>query len=495
MIYRTIISSLFLLGLCVPTQGQDTKPEGQLADTLETFIEDVRQDWQVPGLSVIVVNRNGVLFQKGFGTISASSDRAVDNETMFNIGSNTKAFTALLALDLVEEGTLDLDKPIKEYMPDLVLYDEILTNSLTTRDVLSQRSGLIRHDLVWRGAPISRTEIFEALRYLEPEAPIRSKFTWNNMLYVINGDLIERITGKSWRQNVKERLLDPLGMDASVTALSEVQAQTDNHITPHTLYGDQPQERYWFNVDTIAPSSAIYSNALDMANYMQFQLNQGNFEGNQLIDSALMKQQRTPYTIITNDAFYGLGVSLADYKGTLRMNTGGSINGAASISLFPEAGFGVMVMTNMYRTGINNVIINTIADQLLGVEAEDWQQPALAEFRAEKEAAKTAGAPQLPQKTGTQPTHSLADYAGRYTHPAYGTLTVEQEGEQLHLSVNELDQMLTHHHYDHFLLNTSENAFYPPILFQFHINERGDIDQVSAPLEPKAPNPVVFVKQ
>ncbi|WP_244918744.1 serine hydrolase domain-containing protein [Paenibacillus dendritiformis] len=288
---------------------------------LHGFSEYIRQQmeqWKVPGLSIAVIQGQQIVMAEGFGLRNVEQGLEVTPETLFAIGSCTKAFTAMSAGMLVDEGKLDWDRPVKEYLPNFKLYDSIATERITIRDMLCHRSGLPRHDLMWYNAPFTREEIIERLQYLEPNHDFRSKWQYNNLMYMAAGYLVGQLAGVPWEQWVQERIFAPLRMDNSNFSIDEMERHP-NAAVPYIDKDNQVQATAYRNLDVIGPAGSINSNVMEMANWVLLQLNQGTFQGQQLVTEGSIATMHTPQMPCGSSHFwkkelpictYGLGCAL-----------------------------------------------------------------------------------------------------------------------------------------------------------------------------------------
>src|SRR4030095_13793074 len=253
-------------------------------------------------------------------------------------GSSSKAFTAASIAMLVDEGKLKWDDPATKYLPGFQLFDPYSTRELMVSDLLSHRSGLTRGDLIWYGSAYDRDEILRRVRYLKPSWSLRSRFGYQNIMYLAAGQIIPAVTGKTWDDFVRERIFTPLGMKSTNTSIRTL-SSSDNVATPHAKLNDKVQVVAWRNIDNIAPAGSINSNVLDMAQWVRLQLGDGVYEGKRLISSAAIKEMHTPQTIIRREGpmeslypeahflTYGFGWFLSDYRGRKVVEHGGAIDG------------------------------------------------------------------------------------------------------------------------------------------------------------------------
>jgi CubicO group peptidase (beta-lactamase class C family) len=480
------------------------QPSAKTFKEIDAFIEKARTDWQVPGVGVAIVQGNKVLYAKGFGPADLESGRIVDDNTLFAIGSSTKAMTALSVLQLVDDDLVELDKPVREYLPDFRMYNDYLTNHLTVRDLLTHRSGLPRHDVVWYGAADSRKELFGKLQYLEPTAGLREKFQYQNLMYMTAGYLVGELRNRTWEGVVKEHIFAPLGMSRANFSVTEMAADP-NHAKPYRLEKDVVKPYEFRNIDAMGPAGSVNASANEMSAWLIAQLQGGKFGENQLASPELIQESHQsqmwlegggPYSTYDNGggpSTYGLGWFITTHKGHKMVEHGGNIDGfSAMVAMLPKDSIGIVVLTNMNGTILPALIRNYVFDKMLDEKPRDWNGEFL-ELRktmmAQQEKEKDEE--DLKQVKGTTPSHPMSDYAGEFFHPAYGTINVNTEGDSLHFSYHAASFTLGHYHYDVF---SADHPVFGNMKVAFHTNIDGEIDRLSTSLE-AAVDPLEFKRQ
>ncbi|MCB0623745.1 MAG: serine hydrolase, partial [Saprospiraceae bacterium] len=456
------------------------------------------KEWNVPGVAIAVVRDSQVVLTKGYGWANVEGKQRVDAGTLFAIGSSSKAFTATGVMQLVDEGKVDLDEPVITYVPNLRLYNDELTNNLTVRDLLCHRSGLPRHDVAWYGSGSTREELIAKMAYLEPNAQLRETWQYQNFMFMAAGYLIEQVTGQSWEAYTQKHLFDPLQMSNSNFSVIDLQ-KTANRAWPYQEEEGEVKVMEYRNIDAIGPAGSINSNATEMANWLILQLNEGRFQGKQVISGTSLHETHKPQMVMPGDmttdeifySSYGLGWMITSYRGHLRVEHGGNIDGfSASVCVMPRDGIGIVVLTNMNGTALTGVIRNYIVDKMLDLEVHDWNTELLEQRNKAREASLLATEEEedLARVNGTAPSHAPADYVGLYRHPGYGQIEVRQKDDgSLEIGLNELGfSDLVHYHYDVFKV---ESAF-GQLKFQFAYDLRGKISQLSSRLEPSLDAPI-----
>lgn len=481
----------------------------QFFDGFDEFMAETMAAWDIPGMAVAVVKDGEVVHQQGYGLRDVDAELPVDEHTVFAIGSSSKAFTATTIGMLVDDGLLDWNKPIREYMPDFQLKDPFATERMTAIDLLCHRSGLPRHDLMWYSSPHGRKEIFDRLRYLEPSKDFRTFLQYQNLMFMTAGYLVEVLTGQTWEEFVAARIFAPLGMTSSNSSVLDTQ-KGDNYALPHVKPEDEACKKIPFrNIDNVAPAGSINSNAVDMAKWLQFNLAEGKWGEEQLIAAETLAEIHTPQMPFVTAArmfpfidehpelghtSYGMGWFIHNYRGSKAIHHGGAIDGfIAQVAMLPQENLGVVCLSNMGGKHAPVAVAFNVFDRFLEKEPIDWNT-IIQEYTAEALGKAKAHEEQIyaAKHPDTTPSHDLAAYVGEYTHPAYGTLLVEAHDDQLTCHYNTLDLIAEHLHYDQFLLRNDLSPL--PIPASFITGLLGAIEKLEVQLEP-AVAPIVFLKE
>ena len=481
---------IFALLFFVNTYGQNNEPVTNL-NGLEPYIENAMKEWSVQGCAVAIVKNGKVIFSKGFGFRDVKNQLPVTPNTLFAIGSCTKAFTAASVCLLVDEGKIEFNKPVINYIPTFKLFDEYVTNHIIVKDILCHRSGLPRHDLAWYGADeLSRKKIIENLRYLEPSFGFREVWQYQNGMFALAGYLVEQVSGEKWENIVAKKIFEPLDMKSSNFSVLESQKSLD-FSKPYGERKDVVKELPFRNIEAMGPAGSINSNVNDMANWMIMQINGGKFNGKEIITEGTLRQTQTPQMVIqsamSDEVFYssyGMGWMITSYRGHLRVEHGGNIDGfSASVCLMPRDSVGVVVLTNMDRTSLPSIIRNYAVDKILELSEIDWNKKLGDDRKKMKEASKELKDKKDPNRVeGTSPSHPLKSYIGKFEHPAYGTVDISlKNDDELNLKFHTFNLDLSHYHYD--IFETAESEEYPKIKLTFVTNTKGEIDKVTIPLQ------------
>lgn len=496
-ISNPILLTAFLIAILLlyihPIQAQATSP----LEGLDTYIEQAMKDWGVPGLAIAVVEGDSVAYAKGFGTRTIYKNEPVDEHTLFAIGSNTKAMTVTALGMLAHEGKLSWDDKVIDHLPDFHLSDPYMTHNMTLRDLASHRSGFTRGDLVWYGSGYDRTEIINRLQHFEPTLGFRNRYHYQNIMFLVAGQVVTAVSGTSWDNYLTDHLFKPLRMTRSNTTVS-VLSGMDNVATPHAKEKDKIITISYRNIDNIAPAGSVNSSALEMAQWLRLQLGHGKFEGTQLVDSATITEMRTPVTPIrlsadsrrlfpsTHFSAYGMGWGLRDYHGRLIVSHGGGIDGNLSrFGYVPEENFGVVVLTNITDHNLHSALFWRVMDLYLTDDPKDWSQIFQQEQENAESKSKEAEEKRKSERIKrTKPSLSLKSYAGTYRSDFYGDLIIAHEERKLTIALGpEFQGDLEHWHYDTFKINWSSLALADEFtLITFTLGADGKVKDTSIDL-------------
>lgn len=469
---------------------------------LDAWLEAQRISWRVPGVAVALVKDGQVLYLKGFGFRDAAQTLPVDTETLFRGASTTKAFCAALVAMLVDDGKLAWDAPVVTCLPELRFAGGDGYLSVSLRDMLSHRTGLPHHELLWyHNQTLTAQGLVARLPFLELSAPLRAKYQYTNLMYALAGLVIERVTGQTWQAFAKARLFDPLGM-SRVTLSAPDMAQDANHAVGHTTRARQLLPIPLRHDPLLGLAGAVNASIGEYAKWVQLQLAQGQFGGRRLISTAGMAAMWEPL-ILTSDTprapdfqrgHYGLGWRIDRYRDTLRVAHGGDLNGfTPRVVLLPQANAGLAIMVNHGSHPFANAVTPDLLDRLLGLPLGDNSARAIARRNAAEAAPPRpdAGAEKL--IPGTRPSHPLAAYAGTYRHAGYGDMTVGHAADGLTVHYNDMPAMLKHWHFDVFEVRTDrpEHVEFNGTRLVFQGDEAGTLAGFTAALD-KQVRPIQF---
>ncbi|GHU74917.1 penicillin-binding protein [Clostridia bacterium] len=471
------------------------------AELFGKIAEKALQLMNVAGAAVSIIEDGEVVFSGGYGYADTDKQIPMTADTVLPIGSSSKAFTATAVMSLSADKKLDIDKPVREYMPSFALHDPIASQHATTRDLLCHRTGMPRHDLLWISwKDAERAELVEKrLPHLKENKSFRSKWEYNNYMFAAAGLLIEKITGQSWEDYVSEKIFKPLGM---------------NDTSPMTpLEGKPVAQLYRINKETqanepiasmplkaIGPAGSIQSTASDMAQWIKFNLNKGKVGEDVLLAPeayAELTKPNIPYELLpfqvpdNTPLGYGLGWFISSFRGEKLVEHGGNVFGASALAAFlPEKNSGVVVLTNQDSTFATYALAFAAFDQILGKVGTDWPEfwdgkikELMKQGEDQLDAFKKMVKPDKPL------THSLEEYAGEYEHPGYGELTVSHADEGFTITLHDETMKMIHKHYDVFYCEMHGI----PLPCSFKTGFDGNIESLSVAFEPAA-EPAEFKK-
>ena len=495
-----LVVTMVLAVLASPVSAAETKapdPARRL-DGFDAYMQKVVKDWNVPGIGVAVIAKDKVIFAKGFGYRDYGQKLPFTARTVVPIASNTKLFTATAAGLLVEDGKLEWDKPVRQFVPGIQFYNDELNATVTIRDMLSHRTGITRHDTIWYKSDFTRKELYERLKYLEPSQPLRQTFLYNNMMYAGAGYVIELLSGKKWEDFLRERLLGPLGMTSTVFSIPDLQ-KAPEHGVPYTERRDSFEIYsipYYSEAEGIGPAGSMNSNLEDMSRWVIAQLNDGKVDGKPVVPPAVIKATMAPALSLPNAALeargwgevlnvaYGTGRSVASYRGHLVSYHGGDINGFHSqVFVAPYDGIGVVVLViGDHAAPLYNVVAYNAYERMMGMDQTPWSERQLAVRLKAKEAGKSARAKAGAGRVeGTHPSHGLDDYVGEFEHPAYGVVAIAKKDAGLEFDFHKIRLPLAHFHYDRF--DTPDDEQDGQWSVNFGTSPQGEIDRALISLD------------
>lgn len=438
MTQRRLVATL-VLAAAAPAAAQQGPLRG-----LDDYVTRALAAWEAPALAVAVVRNDSVVHARGYGVRELGRPEPATAQTVFAIGSTSKAFTSALLGMLVDQGRVGWDDPATRHLPGFQLFDPYVTREITIRDLLTHRSGLARGDRLWAGSGMSREEVLRRVRFLEPSWSFRSTYGYQNIMFLAAGELAGRVLGTSWDAAVAERIFAPLGMRRSVTSVGPLKGM-DDVATPHEWLDGKVTPVEWLDIDNIGPAGSINSSVADMAQWIRLHLGLGTVAGRKLIDSATVREMHTLQMHIrpsqTDEKLwpeshlmgYGLAWSLRDYRGVKIVSHGGAIRGMrAWVALVPERRLGVVVLTNLAESSLPTALGMRVIDQHLGAPVKDWSALYLAETRAARERAAAERRRIVAARlSGTAPSLALDRYAATYADSMYGEIRVTKEGPGL----------------------------------------------------------------
>jgi len=492
MIRRSVLPCLLLI-LALSGVASAQPPD------LDQWVARAMQTFEVPGIGLTIVKGDATPLAKGYGVRKLGEPAPVDAGTLFGIASNTKAFTATALGLLVEEHKIEWDAPVVRYLPGFAMWDPFVTRELTVRDLLVHRSGfgLGAGDLLWwPESTYSRKEIARRLRFIPPATSFRSAYAYDNVLYLIAGELIETISGETWEDFVSSRILAKVGMGGSYPRYSAA-AASGRVATPHARIEGRVRPIAPFGSDNTNPAGGIYSSPGDMAKWLRVQLSGGKLaDGSRLFSEATARQLTAIVTPIPigadppgemaamkmNFHGYALGFDVRDYRGhKVVTHTGGLPGFLSRVAMIPDLGVGVAVLTNQESGAAFDSIAFHVLDHYLGAPAVDWIDAyKTATARADSANAEAESRATTARDTASKPSLAPAKYAGTYRDAWYGDVTIGEESGRLVMRFSHTPLLvgdLEHWQHDTFVVRWRDRELRADAFVTFALNPDGSIDQ------------------
>lgn len=469
---------------------------------LSAYYEKSRADFNVPGLAVAIVKDGETIFSEGFGVADVRTNAPVDGETMFAIASNTKAMTSAALAILVDEGLINWNDKVVDYLPYFRLYDPWVTQNMTIKDLLVHNSGLATFsgDLLWYGTNYSRVEVIRRARHLKPVFEFRDGFGYQNIMYMAAGEIIPAVTGKSWDDFVIENFFQPLAMNRTITSTSEL-AKFQNVATPHNDRDDEVIAIEYLQWDNMAPAGSVISSVNDVSKWLMLQLNRGIWQSDTIFSPARSREMWEQGNIQTVSPFYetnfpsttfksyGLGWGLSNYLGRKIIGHSGGYDGMISYTcLVPDENLAFVILTNKTSNLYFPLLYKTL-DVFLDGPEKDWSQWMLNRLNESKKNREADEARLEEERVkNTSVSLPLSDYAGTYRCNMYGDAEVVQSGEGLTVRLIPtpiFTATLDHWHFDTFRLTFDDVPSLPSGFCTFVLGADGKI----AEMKIDVPNP------
>lgn len=480
----------------------------------DNYIENAMQSWHCPGVAVSIIREDDILHQRAYGLRDVKENSILTEDTRFAMASVTKSFTAMSVALLVDEGKLEWDKPVREYMPEFILNDPYATQHVTVRDMLSHRTGLPRHDLAaWR-LELPLEDFIKRMRHFKFSASFREKFQYNNLMYYATAYLVEKVSGQAWENFVAERIFQPLEMTASNFTADPPQAGQHNakgYRVDWDWEGNAKGliETAFGKHTKLAPGAAgaLFSTLEDLTTWLKVHVNEGRANDIELVSADNLKQMHLPQTIIPgggisealrgNTIFtYGMGWFIEPYRGVTLVHHGGNVEGHSLIVGFvPQEKVGVVVLTNIAQLPLRDVLLYESIDRALDFPEQDWNTKYHKIFDpiiiGQQKAKQTASEERLKD---APPTHALETYAGTFEADGYPDFDVQLNEGALQASlVGVFDTSeLRHYHYNVFEWHWVDFDMW--IKIRFLVNDNGEVASVAMPIE-SAVDDVVFSRK
>lgn len=473
-------------------------------------LNEVLETWKAAGFAVAVVEKNKIIYARGFGYRDYENKIPVTPNTLFAIGSCTKAFTTSLLGILQSENKMSFDESPGKYIPEFEFYNQEMNNSITIKDMMCHRTGLPRHDYSWYVFPgNSKDSLLQRVAFQEPFTGVREKWYYNNFMFLAQGVITEKISGKSWEENVRENLFKPLGMVRSNLSIDELEKSEDVAFGYELRKDSTIQKMDYYRIAGMSPAGSINSSVNEMSNWLISWINGGKFNDNEIIPATFVNQAMSSQMVVTGAlpgkenpdlhlSNYGYGWGISSYKGHYRVGHGGNIDGfSASTCFFPGDSIGIVVLANQNGSRVPSVVRNIIADRVLNVSVTDWNKDLKKQYdKAIKDQKEAKSASVSNKKSGTKTSHILEEFTGTYSHPGYGSFDLKVERDSLFAQFPIMKMWLRHYHYDIFEpfevkksgIDTTKAS---ELKINFSTNDAGEISSLKVKFEP-ALDPIDF---
>ena len=474
---------------------------------LDSELEKVLKKLEEPGFAIAIVENDQILYSKGFGYRDYENKIKVDSNTLFAIGSATKSFTSSLLGVLREDEKLDFEDSPIDHINELRFYNSQMNDVISIRDMMSHRTGLPRHDASWYFFPtFSKDSLVSRVKHHKPFTSVRNQWWYNNFMFMLQGVIAERITNKTWSENIKEMIFDPLGMTRSNTSIAEL----ENSENAAFGYSQDFKKMDYYKIAGMGPAGSINSSVNEMSKWLITWINKGEYKGRKILppnytEEAISSQsvvvanlpdEDNPGLHLTN---YGYGWFLSSYKGHYRVEHGGNIDGfSTSAAFYPSDKVGIIVLSNQNASNTPSIVRNIISDRMLDVKKTDWLKYHFDKLKEAELIQKELDENEDSNKIkGTNPSRSMNEYEGEYTNLGYGTFDISMKNDSLFMKIPNKTFWLSHHHYDTFLpyelKNGKVNLEDESVIFiTFSADQLGEIKKLSTGLEPAIEEPIYF---
>lgn len=494
---KIILALVSLLTITLTNAQIDKRLKG-----LEKELHQILKETKAAGFAVAIVEGNKIIYSKGIGYRDFENKIPVDGNTLFAIGSCSKSFTSSILGQLRQEDKLSFDDSPIKHIPELKFYNDDMNNNIIIKDLMSHRTGLPRHDFSWYLFPtFDKDSLLQRVEFQEPFTGVRQQWYYNNFMFLAQGVIAERITKKSWEDNIKERFFKPLGMTRSNLSIAELE-KSDNAAFGYELKKDSIISKMdYYKIAGMSPAGSINSSVNEMSKWLITWINKGKFRDEEILPEAYITEAMSSQMVINAglpdkefpDMFmanYGYGWMMSSYRGHYRVEHGGAIDGfTASTAFFPSDKIGIVVLVNQNGSAVPGIVRNTIADRVLKTDKTDW----LKRYRDRQEKAKESKPEEKDDtKSGkvknTKPSHVAQEYIGKYAHSGYGEFDVSVENDSLFANFTLKKLYLKHYHYDVFEpfevtktgIDTADSG---PLRLNFETNNSGDISLVKIKVE------------
>jgi CubicO group peptidase (beta-lactamase class C family) len=503
-VYSLFYMSIILISSLgfAQTQNQKNTPEGK-TEAIERSVIKAMAAFQVPGVAVAIIKDDHVVLSKGFGVIKHGSDKQVTADTLFGIASNTKAMTAALLAGLVDEGKLSWQTKVIDILPEFQMPDAYVTREFTIIDLLSHNSGLglgAGDLMIWPATTLTNKDVIKGLKHLPQVSSFRSEFAYDNLMYVIAGEVIAKLTGKSWQANIQENIFDKLGMHNTKAAFSLIPKNYSNVARAHVPLDGKLHVVGGNFLEKFSSAGSVASSVNDMSLWLKAQLNNGKYgnDDEQALrlfserQSREMWQARTllavPQSVTDQDkthfSAYALGWFVKDYHGVkVIQHTGGILGMVSKVVMVPEENLAMVILTNQQSGYAFNALSQQILTEYLELPEKDWVDhfQVLANKRKNTEKQRLATLAASADKT-SKPSLALADYAQTYHDNWYGDITITLAHEQLNMQFGNTPALrgtLEHYQHNTFIVRWDDRTLEADAYVNFNLNPDGSINFVT----------------
>ncbi|WP_125716724.1 serine hydrolase [Pseudoalteromonas rubra] len=492
---KGLIAAALLFVSSTPALAQQQVPGVNVAD-VERAVVEAMETFHIPGIALAVVERGQVVLSKGFGVRHIANQDKVDADTLFGIASNSKAFTATALAMLVDEGKLSWDDKVIKHIPEFRLADPYATREMTIRDLLSHRSGLGKGAgdlMIWPDTDKSMAQLLKGIAHLPTNSSFRSEYAYNNLMFVVAGEVVHRVTGQDWRTFVEQRMFKPLGMQTSKAGFARIPEQNKNWATGSIYWEGQLTPFFIDYLEDFRGAGAIASSANDMSRWLLTQLSQGQMpDGKRLFSDEQQAQMWLPHIMRKPSSEgkrnyqqqfrgYGLGWAIEDYFGHKKVGHGGGILGMVSqVAMIPGKELGVVVLSNQQVYPALTAIINEVFEDALGLPERDWVKETAERYYAKRaETYREAGVVKV---DNPQPALANQVYTGTLISPWYGEVIVEELDGQLHIDFTHtamLKGKLVHHSGNTFVVKWQQPMLEADAYIQFTMSPSQQVEAAS----------------
>lgn len=443
---KNIILSLLFTPLFAFAQDKAVIPEF-VKDSLDNYVNNALKQWNIPGVAVCIIKDGKVIVMKGYGVTEVNGTEKVDENTLFNIGSNTKAFTGTLVAMLDAEKKLSLDDKATKWLPEFKMKDDCTTKEVTVRDLLCHRLGMKNDqgDFLFWDTDLNSYDVLKKFSYLTPAYSFRSKWGYTNVAFLAAGLIAGNAAHSTWQDLVRTKLFEPLGMTRTL-ALSKEMINATNKAAAHTMENNHLVKIPYIRLDNMGPAGAISSSVHDLSKWVLMQLDTGKLDGKIIVPASAIEQTWIPNSIMgfgklildsgpPLTSLYGLGFVIQEYDHKRIISHNGGVNGfVSSVMLVPEENLGIIVLTNTDANAFYEVLKWQVLDAYFGLPYKNYSR-LFADFIDHQ---KNPEREMLAKKRDTVAMHLPAElplqkFIGEYINDFYGSLQIEKEGA--HLSV------------------------------------------------------------